>query len=144
MNLVPGKASVNGFIAGALAAGWTYDKIKDALRARKALLDKKWTKASKEYIHETRKAFEKEGGARERFWKNEYATNKDAYKPHNQALIEKGKAPFGTDGKPMVLHHKVPIEYGGTNDFSNLIPMRHTDHALKPNFGPLHTPPFPE
>ncbi len=106
--------------------------------------DKIWTKASAEHIQETRSNFEKSGGVREQYWKNQYETNKEVYSPGNQALIKQGKAPFGTDGKPMVLHHKTPIEYGGTNDFSNLQPMRYSDHSLVPNFGPLHTPPFPE
>lgn len=105
---------------------------------------KTWTKASSDYIKQTRHEFEKSGGVREQFWKNEFAKNREAYKPQNQALIKQGKAPFGTDGKPMVIHHKTPIEYGGTNDVSNLQPMRYSDHSLSPNFGPLHTPPFPE
>lgn len=99
-------------------------------------------KASADYIAKTRDEFERSGGVREQYWKNEYATNKSAYSPQNQALIKQGKAPFGTDGKPIILHHKIPIEYGGTNVFSNLQPMRYSDHSLSPNFGPLHTPPF--
>jgi len=101
-------------------------------------------RASSDYIKKTRAEFEKTGGSRQKYWENEYATNRSAYSRTNQSLLKQGKAPFGTDGKPMVLHHKIPIEYGGTNDFSNLQPMRYTDHALKPNFGPLHTPPFSE
>ena len=106
--------------------------------------NKAWPKATSEYIDETRYAFEKSGGVRERFWKNEFQMNSSSYSPQNQALIKQGKAPFGTDGKPMVLHHVTPIEYGGSNNFSNLRPMRYSDHSLSPNFGPLHTPPFPE
>ena len=104
--------------------------------------NKTWPKASSEHIKKTRYEFEKKGGVRENYWKNEYANNKGTYSPQNQALIKQGKTPFGTDGKRMVLHHKIPIEYGGTNDLSNLQPMRYSDHSLKPNFGPLHTPPF--
>ncbi len=103
-----------------------------------------WTNASPEYIKHTRHEFEKSGGVREQFWKNEYENNREAYTSQNQALIKQGKAPFGTDGKPMVLHHKIPIEYGGTNNFANLQPMRYTDHSLTPHFGPMHTPPFPK
>jgi hypothetical protein len=104
--------------------------------------NKVWTKASPEHIKNTREAFEESGGVREQFWKKQFATNRKAYSPQNQALIKQGKSPFGTDGKPMVLHHKTPIEYGGTNDFSNLKPMRYSDHSVAPNFGRLHTPPF--
>ena len=89
-------------------------------------------KAAADYIKQTRHEFEKSGGVREQYWKNEYANNREAYKQNNQALIKQGKAPFGTDGKPMILHHKTPIEYGGTNDFSNLLPMRYRDHSLTP------------
>jgi len=99
-------------------------------------------RASAQHISQTRAAFEAPGGVRSQFWQNEVATNGAAYSPRNQALMRQGNAPFGTDGREMVLHHQLPIEWGGTNDFCNLRIMRWSDHALRPHFGPLHTPPF--
>jgi hypothetical protein len=39
------------------------------------------------------------------------------------------------------LHHIVPLEAGGTNDFDNLIPIDQTMHRVYS--GILHSPPYP-
>ena len=44
--------------------------------------------------------------------------------------MKQGKAPIGSDGHPMEIHHKNPLANGGTNDFDNLIPMTRTQHRL--------------
>jgi hypothetical protein len=56
--------------------------------------------------------------------------------------MQQGKAPRGPGGYEIRLHHIIPLEYGGTNEFSNLRPMLYAEHSLKPYFGPLHIPPF--
>jgi hypothetical protein len=52
----------------------------------------------------------------------------------------KGKAPIGSDGYPMELHHKVMLARGGSNDIDNLIAMTRTDHRLGANYAKNHPP----
>ena len=87
------------------------------------------------WVHNTcpemRDAFNKVRGD---FWKNEGETNPGAYSPSDLGRMKEGKAPIGSDGYPMELHHRVPLDNGGTNDFSNLDIMTRTDHRLGPNY----------
>jgi hypothetical protein len=68
------------------------------------------------------------------FWKNEAAANPGAWSAENLARMKGGKAPIGSDGFPMELHHKTPLAEGGTNAFDNLSPLTRTDHRLGPNY----------
>ncbi|WP_437775752.1 RHS repeat-associated core domain-containing protein [Sorangium sp. So ce1097] len=68
------------------------------------------------------------------FWKNEAATNPGAWSAENLARMKGGKAPIGSDGFPMELHHKTPLAEGGTNAFDNLSPLTRTDHRLGPSY----------
>ena len=57
---------------------------------------------------------------RPEFWKNEAKVNPGEYTLENLARREQGKAPIGSDGHPIELHHKTPLAEGGTNSFDNL------------------------
>lgn len=92
-------------------------------------------RASKEHIDQTRKDFPQ---VRRQFWKNEAATNPGNYSPSDVARMQNGDPPIGGDGFPMELHHKLPIEWWGTNDPSNLEPMSRTDHRLGENYRKNH------
>jgi len=72
-----------------------------------------------------RKAFRAQ---REEFWKNEAQQNPDGYSKEDLQRMLGGKAPTGSDGYPMELHH---VE--GTPE-GELEPMTRTDHRLGDNF----------
>jgi hypothetical protein len=59
----------------------------------------------------------------------------------NVPRMKAGLAPIGPDGLPVNLHHQTPLGWGGTNEFSNLVPMNQTTHQRFTKM--LHTPPFP-
>jgi hypothetical protein len=68
------------------------------------------------------------------FWKTEAVRNAGAYSAENLARMAKGKAPIGSDGFAMELHHGTPLANGGTNDFENLRMMTRTEHRLGENY----------
>jgi RHS repeat-associated protein len=68
------------------------------------------------------------------FWRREAAQNAAEYSAENLDRMAAGKAPIGSDGFPMELHHSTPLAEGGTNVFDNLEPMTRTDHRLGPNY----------
>jgi hypothetical protein len=68
------------------------------------------------------------------YWRNEAATNPGAWSTENLARMKGGKAPIGSDGFPMELHHSTPLAEGGTNAFSNLKPLTRSEHRLGPNY----------
>ncbi|WP_213069470.1 HNH/ENDO VII family nuclease [Methylomicrobium album] len=76
-----------------------------------------------------RAAFKKE---RESFWKNEAKSNTSSYSASDLERMEKGKAPIGSDGHPMELHHKDRTMNRG------LEPMTRTDHRLGGNYRKNH------
>jgi RHS repeat-associated protein len=57
-------------------------------------------------------------------WKNEAATNPTKYTPENLKRMESGRAPIGSDGHPMELHH---VQGTMTGDVK---PMTRTEHRL--------------
>jgi RHS repeat-associated protein len=71
-------------------------------------------------------------------WKFEAATNMERYSAEQIADMAKGKAPIGTDGYRMELHHQTPLAEGGSNTFDNLLPMTRTDHRLGANYKANH------
>jgi len=68
------------------------------------------------------------------FWKHEAATSPGNYSAENLELMRQGKAPMGSDGRSLELHHITPLSEGGANDFSNLRIMTRTEHRLGPNY----------
>lgn len=69
---------------------------------------------------------------RESFWRNEAAENPAAYGSGDLARMAKGKAPIGSDGHPMELHHVDRTQDGG------LVPLTRTDHRLGENYKKNH------
>jgi hypothetical protein len=65
---------------------------------------------------------------REAFWKREAQENAAAYSPADLGRMGKGRAPIGSDGYPMELHHVDRTPEGG------IVPMSRTDHRLGPNY----------
>ena len=68
-----------------------------------------------------------------RYWKNEAYYNPDLYLKSDLTRMSKGKPPQVTyiDGKvySMELHHKIPRRDGGSNAYSNLLPVTPWGHA---------------
>jgi len=71
-------------------------------------------------------------------WKEEAKKNPQKYTPEQLDQMQKGKAPKGSDGEPMEIHHKKPLSEGGTNTWDNFEVMTRTDHRIKPNFKVNH------
>jgi RHS repeat-associated protein len=71
-------------------------------------------------------------GERRAFWKAEAQNNPEAYSEANLARMQSGKAPIGSDGHPMELHHVAGTPEGGVN------PMTRTDHRLRDNYQENH------
>lgn len=72
-----------------------------------------------------------------------YKSYSDKYEPYRVDIVDKysaedlirmksGRAPIGSDGKPMELHHE-----DGSND-SQLVPMTMTDHRGGENYKNNH------
>jgi titin len=72
------------------------------------------------------------------YWKNEAKNNPGGYSQQDLTRMVKGRAPVGSDGFPLELHHVVPLEKGGTNELSNLQVMTRTDHRLGGNYRANH------
>lgn len=75
------------------------------------------------------------------WWKREANLNPGAYSAKDLSLMRRGKAATGPDGFPYELHHKQPLMYGGSNDFSNLVKMTRTEHRIRGNFRLNHPRP---
>jgi len=69
---------------------------------------------------------------REAFWKAEAENNPGNYNPENLARMKAGRAPIGSDGHPMELHHIKRTQEGGTT------PKSRTDHRLGENYKKNH------
>ena len=80
------------------------------------------------------------GAVHAKFWTNEGATNAGAYSAADLVRMRAGQAPIGPDGFPLELHHKNPLNKGGTNDISNLEILSRTDHRLGENYRRNHPP----
>lgn len=85
--------------------------------------------ASKATSKIDRGAFAKERAAH---WKQEATANPSKCGKDDLARMEKGKAPIGSDGHPMELHHKERTMQGG------LEPMTRTEHRLGDNYKKNH------
>jgi RHS repeat-associated protein len=70
------------------------------------------------------------------YWRAEAARGTDGWSAEQLADMKAGRAPIGPDGKSLNLHHIIPLSRGGTNDFSNLLPLTRTYHFG--NFRVLH------
>ena len=75
---------------------------------------------------------------RPEFWKNEAKANPRKYSQENLDRMSQGKAPLGSDGNPMELHHRIPLAEGGKNSFEHLQPMTRTDHRMGGNYKANH------
>jgi RHS repeat-associated protein len=73
-----------------------------------------------------------------KFWRNEASANPGAWSADDLARMKKGKAPIGSDGFPMELHHKKPLAEGGGNALDNLVPLTRSDHRLGDNYKRNH------
>lgn len=104
--VVPGEGELE---AGALAADAS--SIRGSTAAAVSQID--------------RAAFRSE---RSTFWKNEVSNNPQKYTAENIARMKAGKAPIGTDGHPMELHHVNGTPNGG------LQPMTRTEHRMGDNY----------
>jgi RHS repeat-associated protein len=71
-------------------------------------------------------------------WREEARANAGAYSAENLARMQQGKAPIGSDGHPMELHHTKPLAEGGTNALSNIEKLTRTDHRLGENYKKNH------
>jgi RHS repeat-associated protein len=69
---------------------------------------------------------------RETFWKAEAKNNPGKYSAEDLAKMQNGRAPTGSDGHPMELHHNDRTPSGGTT------PMTRTDHRLGENYKKNH------
>jgi hypothetical protein len=69
---------------------------------------------------------------REAYWKAEAEANSGSYSAENLARMENGRAPIGSDGYPMELHHIDRTAEGGIE------PMTRTDHRLGDNYNKNH------
>ena len=71
-------------------------------------------------------------------WKEEAEKNPQKYTAEQLASMRKGKAPVGSDGKPMEIHHKKLLSEGGTNTPGNFEFKTYTEHRVGPNFKVNH------
>jgi hypothetical protein len=69
---------------------------------------------------------------REAFWKAEAKTNPSKYSADDLAKMENGKAPTGSDGHPVELHHVDRTPNGG------LTQLNRTEHRLGENYKKNH------
>jgi RHS repeat-associated protein len=112
-------------VGGAIAADGAKD-ISDSFRG--ALYNQKQTddgRADKATSKIDRAAFKSE---REAYWKTEAKNNPSSYNASNLERMNKGRAPIGSDGNPMELHHIDRTPEGGIK------PMTRTDHRLGENY----------
>jgi len=72
------------------------------------------------------------------FWRNEATTSAGRWSADDLANMRQGRAPIGSDGYPMELHHRTPLSQGGSNDPSNLQIMTRTEHRLGGNYSTNH------
>ena len=73
-----------------------------------------------------------------KYWKDKARNNSTDYSQDDLAKMKKGRAPIGSDGNPTELHHRTPLEKGGTNDLTNIKEMTKTDHRLGDNYRKNH------
>ncbi|MBP3702089.1 MAG: hypothetical protein J6I64_09375, partial [Lachnospiraceae bacterium] len=69
---------------------------------------------------------------RQRYWKNEAVLNAELYSSQDIKRMQAGLAPqVEYNGKlySMELHHILPRRKGGSNEYSNLLPVTPWDHA---------------
>ncbi|MEI8413113.1 MULTISPECIES: LamG-like jellyroll fold domain-containing protein [unclassified Kribbella] len=93
---------------------------------------------TREELKNLRAEFNKE--VKPKFWMDEAANNPGKYTADDLARMQGGKAPIGSDGYPMEIHHKVMLSRGGTNNPDNLIPLTRTQHRLGENYAKNHPP----
>jgi murein DD-endopeptidase MepM/ murein hydrolase activator NlpD len=82
-------------------------------------------------------------GVRKNLWKDVARKNDTSTWSASQINeMTQGRAPIGSDGNRMNIHHIVPLSHGGTNDIGNLRLMTATDHRYGVNYTLNHNPPF--
>jgi hypothetical protein len=72
------------------------------------------------------------------YWRKQAKNNASLYSADDLARMNQGRAPIGSDGYPLELHHVLALECGGANDERNLVVMTRTDHRLKGNYRGNH------
>jgi RHS repeat-associated protein len=124
-------------VKAARYADEAYDVAKAGVRAADGLLDDVagGARVTGQALADARKEFKR---TKPKFWKNEACTNAGSYSTENLDRMRQGKAPLGSDGYPMELHHNTPLAEGGSNAFDNLTPMTRTDHRLGDNYKKNH------
>ena len=142
-----GGAAVAG--AGVAEVGWAVQVLADGAvvimsmsaahgsgsGGNRGKLSEKSKRVSGDELKARRAEFSK---VKPQFWKQEASVNPRAYSPENLARMRQGRAPIGSDGHPMELHHVRPLAEGGTNSFDNLRPMLRTNHRLGDNYKKHH------
>ena len=88
-----------------------------------------------EELKKVRREFE---STKPKLWKKEAELNSEKYSPSQLDDMRRGKAPIGSDGEPMEVHHKQMLSHGGSNDFENCDFMTQFDHRRGPNYRKNH------
>lgn len=91
--------------------------------------------SSRDDIAAKRKAFE---SMKPQLWKKEAKLHRDKYTKEQLEFMDKGEAPWGSDGKKMEIHHKVPLANCGENTFENMQFMTYTEHRGPGNYKKNH------
>ena len=122
-------------IANLARAGWTICNktgkvIKVAVNEAKGA-----QKVTGDALKKMRDEFDK---LRPQAWKDEAAKNPGKYTKEQLDEMKEGRAPKGSDGEPMEVHHKTPLSEGGQNAFDNYQFMTRTEHRIGENFRKNH------
>ncbi|MBX3110314.1 MAG: hypothetical protein KF743_14125, partial [Fimbriimonadaceae bacterium] len=75
---------------------------------------------------------------RMKYWRTEIADNPQKYSPAQKAAVKQNRAPTGSDGKPMEIHHRKLLKDGGTNDQDNFEFLTFFEHRSKRNLNRRH------
>jgi hypothetical protein len=75
---------------------------------------------------------------RPKLWKEEAEKNPQKYTTEQLDQIRRGETPIGSDGKPMEIHHKIPLTEHGTNTYDNFMFGPRQNHRIGPNFKKNH------
>ena len=123
---------VGGIVGGAIYNGVTAAASQKTVQVTKEVAEDVANNVSKEAsikldprsIAEAKKGNPTFGTFRKRVWMNEAKYNRGAYSKGQLDKMVVGKAPLGTDGKTMQLHHVV----GRKNDLYNVVKLTQSQH----------------
>src|SRR5207249_1417171 len=125
----PFTRGLGGLLAGVQWVGFPEGKLGKLGKLRKCEKAAEELKAAQTASQIDRAAFKLE---REAFWKAEAENNAAKYSAEDLEKMRNGRAPTGSDGYPIELHHVDRTAYGG------LEPMTRTDHRLGDNYMKNH------